>query len=270
MRVCLKSLSIVCLLLILVSPAHALSCGKTSKGFNKWLVGFKKQAVSQGISQKAVNRSLSGVTYSRRVIQLDRNQKSFKLSFKAFYKRRVNNAMIAKGKRLIRKHRKLFNRIEKRFGVPPELLTAIWGLETNFGNYRGKMPIMRSLATLAYDCRRSKFFTNELISALKIVNRGDMSPAKMRGAWAGEIGQTQFLASSYWKFAIDFDGNGRRDLVHSIPDVLASTANYLKSYGWKKGAPWRPGTSNYAVLQQWNRAEVYSKTISVMAEKLGR
>lgn len=248
--------------------AHSAKCGKNSSGFQSWLSQIKKEARAKGISKRAINSSLNGVKYSRRIIHLDRNQKSFKLSFRAFYKRRVNNVLINQGKKRIRKYSRTFRQIEKRFGVPASVLTAIWGLETNFGRLRPKLPIMTSLATLAYDCRRTKFFTNELFSALKIVDRGHTQPSRMKGAWAGEIGQTQFMASSYYKFAIDFDGNGRADLINSVPDVLASTANYLKSYGWKRGAGWNPGTSNYKVLQQWNRAEVYSKTIAVMANKL--
>ena len=250
------------------TAAEAASCGNTGAGFDRWLKDFRKQAASAGISKRVLSRSLDGVKYHRRVIQLDRNQKSFKLSFKQFYARRVNNAMIRRGQAKIKKHAKLFRRIEKRYGVPAPVLVAIWGLETGYGANSGKMSVMRSLATLAYDCRRSKFFTNELMAALKIVQRGDMSPRQMRGAWAGEIGQTQFLASSYYKFAVDGDGNGRRDLVRSTADVLASTANYLRAYGWRKGGGWNPGTSNYRVIKQWNRATVYQKTIAVMANKL--
>jgi membrane-bound lytic murein transglycosylase B len=130
------------------------------------------------------------------------------------------------------------------------------------------MSAIRSLATLAYDCRRSAFFTNELMAALAIVQRGDMAPSQMIGAWAGELGQTQFLATSYVKFAVDYDGNGRRDLLRSTADALASTANYLKAYGWKKGQPYGPGTANYAVLAQWNKATVYQQTIAELAKKI--
>ena len=255
-------------MVVLAGPAAAASCGRSGAGFDRWLIGFKKQAAAKGISKRAINASLNGVTYHKRVIRLDRSQKSFKYSFKRFYALRVNNAMIAKGKRKMKQHRRTLARVQKRYGVEPAVLVAIWGLETSFGASSGKMSVMRSLATLAYDCRRSKFFRNELFNALKIVHRGDMRPKAMRGAWAGEIGQTQFLASSYIKFAVDGDGNGRRDLVRSVPDVLASTANYLRAYGWRKGGGWQPGSANYRVLKQWNRASVYQKTIAVMAGKL--
>src|SRR4029077_17383887 len=131
-------------------------------------------------------------------------------------------------------------RIEQKFGVPGSVIVAIWGLETDFGANLGKFSTFRSLAPLVYDCRRSALFQAELLAALRIVERGDLAPAEMRGAWAGEIGQTQFMPSSYIKFAVDFDGDGRRDLIRSAPDALASTANYLKSYGWKSGEGWEP------------------------------
>ena len=162
----------------------------------------------------------------------------------------------------------MLSRIEQQFGVQGEVLIAIWGLETDFGVDIGKQPVLRSLATLAHDCRRTDMFQAELMDALRIVERGDLTPAEMRGAWAGEIGQTQFLASNYWKFAIDFDGNGKRDLIHSVPDVLASTANYLKGYGWQPGGPWTEGSPNFAVLKEWNRALVYQRTIALFATRL--
>jgi lytic murein transglycosylase len=224
--------------------------------------------VASGISPQVVQSALAGVTYNPRVVQLDRNQRSFRLSFEQFYARRVNNAMINQGKRLIQQHRALFDRLERAYGVPPEILVAIWGLETGFGRDSGNMSVIRSLATLAYDCRRSDLFTNELIQTLIIVQRGDMRPDQMVGAWAGELGQTQFLASSYVKFAVDGDGDGRRDLIRSVPDVLASTANYLHAYGWQRGGNWASGTHNYEVIRQWNRASVYVQTISVMATRL--
>jgi membrane-bound lytic murein transglycosylase B len=127
---------------------------------------------------------------------------------------------------------------------------------------------MRSVATLAYDCRRSAFFTAHLFDALRIVERGDMTPSELRGGWAGEIGQMQFLPTAYVKYAVDFDGDGKRDLVNSVPDLLASTASYLKAHGWQRDQPWEPGTANYAVIKEWNKAEVYQRTIAVMASKL--
>jgi lytic murein transglycosylase len=267
---CLAALCAVIAGSMSAGSSLAAPCSNNAAGFSAWLDDFKAEARRAGIKSQVVNASLKGITYHQRVISLDRGQKSFKLSFDQFYAKRVNNAMISQGRKLIRQNGKLFRSIEKRYGVPAPVLVAIWGLETGYGRNSGKMNVIRSLATLAYDCRRSEFFTAELINALAIVQRRDMTPAQMRGAWAGEIGQTQFLASSYMRYAVDFDGDGRRDLVRSVPDVLGSTANYLKAHGWRRGAPWGPGTANYNVIGKWNKAGVYVKTISVMADKLSR
>lgn len=253
------------------APAIAFAdCGNTSSGFEPWLERFKASAAKQGISRSTLSSAFSGVTYSTRVIRLDRSQHSFKQSFETFYARRASKGLIARGKKLIGRHRALLSRIEKQYGVPAEMLVTLWGLETYYGTNGGKMPIIPSLATLAFDCRRSAFFRNELISALKVLQRGDMSPEQLRGGWAGEIGQTQFLLSTYYKYAIDYDGNGRRDLVHSVPDMLASTANFLRAHGWQRSQPWGPGTANYAVIKQWNKAEVYARTIAQAAVEMGR
>jgi lytic murein transglycosylase len=251
-------------------PAAALAdCGNDGIGFASWLERFKAKAAAAGISRSTMEPALAEVSYDRTVVRLDRSQRSFKLSFEEFYARRVGGALIRRGQALMRTHRATLDRVEKRFGVPAPVLIAIWGLETNYGaDTAGKYSILRSLATLAYDCRRSEFFTAHLLDALRLVQAGDMTPEQLRGGWAGEIGQTQFLPSGYVKFAVDFDGDGRRDLVNSVPDILASTANFLKGHGWQVGQSWEPGTANYAVIKDWNRAEVYQRTISVMATKL--
>jgi lytic murein transglycosylase len=251
-------------------PAAALAdCGDDGVGFAAWLERFKAKAVAAGIPRATVESALADVSYDRTVVRLDRSQRSFKLSFEEFYARRVGTALIRRGNSLMRSHKATLDRVEKRFGVPAPVVVAIWGLETNYGaDTSGKYSILRSVATLAYDCRRSPFFTAHLMDALRIVQRGDMTPEELRGGWAGEIGQTQFLPSGYVKYAVDFDGDGRRDLVRSVPDILASTANFLKGHGWQAGQSWEPGTPNYAVIKDWNRAEVYQRTISVMAVKL--
>ncbi len=270
---CMKTVSGSLFALILLAassaaPALAASCGSGAGGFPGWLESFKREAVSAGISRGTVASAFAGVTYDPKVISLDRHQGHFNQSFEKFVSTRVTPGMIAMGKSRLQKNAGLFAGIEKRYGVPGPVLVAIWGLETGFGPNRGNMSTIRSLATLAYDCRRSAFFRNELISALKVAQRGDLAPSQMRGAWAGEMGQTQFLASSYLKFAVDYDGNGRRDLINSSADALASTANYLKAYGWQRGAPWGEGTHNFEVLLQWNKARVYAKTIGYFAAKI--
>jgi len=251
--------------------ASAQDCGTNGGDFSSWLERFKAQAAAKGISQRAISAGLANVTYDPAIIRLDRSQKSFKLSFSQFYARRVGPALMAKGRGLMAKHKATLERMEARFGVPREVVIAIWGLETNYGaDGGGGRSILRSLATLAYDCRRSEFFTRQLLDGLRIIERGDMTASQLRGGWAGEIGQVQFLPTAYVRYAVDFDGDGRRDLMHSVPDILASTANFLKGHGWKAGQSWEPGSANYAVLSDWNRADVYRKTIARMASELKR
>lgn len=256
-------------LLTASGAARAASCGNSGSGFDAWLSAFKSKAAAQGISSATLGSALSDLSYDARVIRLDRSQRSFKLSFEEFYARRVSASLIRRGQRWLSTHARLFEGIEARFGVPGAVLVAIWGLETNYGaDGNGGRSILRSLATLAYDCRRSEFFQNELLNALRIIDRGDMTAGQLRGGWAGEIGPMQFLPSSYVKFAVDFDGDGRRDLMRSVPDMLASTANYLKGYGWQPRQGWEPGSANYAVIKQWNKAEVYARTIAVAAARI--
>jgi lytic murein transglycosylase len=264
-----RAAALSALLCAIPSAVSAVDCGESGAGFEAWLGRFKAKAAAQGISPAVISSALAGLSYDPTVVRLDRSQRSFKLSFEEFYARRVGPGLLRRGQSLMRTHHATLARIEQRFGVPAPILIAIWGLETNYGaDSSGKYSIVRSLATLAYDCRRSDFFTGHLLDALRILERGDLSLAQMRGGWAGEIGHTQFLPSGYYKYAVDFDGDGRRDLEHSVADMLASTANFLKGHGWQAGQGWEPGSANYAVLKDWNRAEVYQRTIAVMAAKL--
>jgi lytic murein transglycosylase len=259
---------IVLLLLALAAwsvPAHAAApCGGD---FGAWLQSVKTDAAAAGVSQRTIQSALAGVTFDPSIIARDHAQGVFRQSFEQFSGRMVP-PRLARAQRLLQQYGATFNRIEAQFGVPGAVIVAIWGLETDFGANSGKSATIRSLASLAYDCRRPDKFRGELIAALQIVDRGDMAPSDLRGAWAGEIGQTQFLPSSYLKYAVDYDGNGRRDLIHSVPDVLASTANYLKGYGWKRGQPWGEGTENFQVLLQWNASQVYTKTVAYFAQQL--
>src|SRR5215468_3667054 len=216
------------------SPVLAAPCGGD---FDTFIAAFSREAAAERISQRTLAAAFEGLTPDPQVIALDRRQGVFRQSFEQFGLPRIN-ARFAKAQRLSAQHAGLLARIEQRFGVPGPVLIAIWGLETDFGVDIGRQPVIRAVATLAHDCRRSEMFQDELMAALTIVERGDLSVSGMRGAWAGELGLTQFLPTNYIKFAVDFDGNGRRDLIHSIPDVLASTANYLKGYGWERGQPW--------------------------------
>lgn len=243
----------------------AIACG--SGNFDAWLADFKTEAAAKGISQQAIAAGLAGVTLDQSVLNRDKSQKVFNQTFEEFSGRMVPPRM-TRGSNMMKQYGSVLSRIEQTYGVPGEILVAIWGLETDFGVNTGKFATIRSLATLAYDCRRAEQFRGELMDALRIVQRGDLAPADMKGAWAGELGQTQFMPSSWMKYAVDFDGNGKRDLLHNAPDVLASTANYLAGYGWQKGKDWQPGSPNFAVLQEWNKSEVYSKTVAYFATQL--
>jgi lytic murein transglycosylase len=255
-------------LLFTALPADAAApCG--TGNFDSWLTAFKTEAAGKGISQQAINAGLTGVTMDQSVLTRDHSQKVFGQTFEQFSGRMVPPRM-QRGSNMLKQYGSVLSRIEQAYGVPGEVLVAIWGLETDFGVNIGKFATIRSLATLAYDCRRADQFRGELMDALRIVQRGDLAPGDMRGAWAGELGQTQFMPSSWIKYAVDFDGNGKRDLLHNVPDVLASTANYLKSYGWQPGKDYQPGAPNFAVIQQWNKSEVYSKTVAYFASQLAK
>jgi lytic murein transglycosylase len=248
-----------------IGAARAATCNDPS-GFPAWIDGIRREAAAQGISPRGL-AALDGVAYDAGVVSRDRRQGVFRQSFEQFAGRMVP-PRLPRGAQMMTRHAALLARIERDYGVPGAVVVAIWGLETDFGADIGRFPTIRALATLAYDCRRPEKFRPELFDALRIVARGDMSAAEMRGAWAGEIGQTQFMPSSYLKFAVDYDGNGRRDLVRSVPDALASTANYLRGYGWQRGAPYGPGSPNFEVILAWNKAQVYARTIAYFAERL--
>src|SRR4051794_14616415 len=266
-RLALAALAITASILSAQPALAAVACG--SGNFDAWLADFKTDAAAKGVSQQAISAGLAGVTLDQSVLNRDRSQKVFSQSFEEFSGRMVP-PRITRGSNMLKQYGSVLSRIEQTYGVPGEVLVAIWGLETDFGVNIGKFPTIRALATLAYDCRRADEFRAELMDALRIVERGDLAPTEMRGAWAGEIGQTQFMPSSWLKYAVDFDGNGRRDLMRNAPDVLASTANYLKGYGWQRGKDWEPGSANFAVIQQWNKSEVYAKTIAAFASQLAR
>jgi lytic murein transglycosylase len=263
----LKAVALSALLAVHATPAFAAACG--SGTFEVWLDDFKKEAAAKGISQTVIAASLAGVTLDKAVIARDQNQKVFSQTFEEFSGRLVP-PRLTRGSNMLKQYGSVLGRIEQTYGVPGEIIVAIWGLETDYGVNLGKFQTVRSLASLAYDCRRSELFKAELMDALRIIERGDIPPQDLRGAWAGEIGQTQFMPSSYVKYAVDFDGNGRRDLVRSVPDVLASTANFLAGKGWQRGKDWEPGSANFAVIKEWNKSDVYARTIGYFATQLSR
>jgi lytic murein transglycosylase len=251
-----------------MGQAEAATCGTNPAEFGRWLDEFKGEAARNGISQSTLDRAFADVSYNPQVIRYDRNQKVFKQSFATYSARVVSAGRVSRGRQLMSQYANALAGIEKQFGVPGPILIAIWGMETDYGAGSGNMATIRSVATLAFDCRRTDFFHDQLMDALRIVQKGDLAPSDMKGAWAGEIGQTQFMPSSYVKYAVDFDRNGHADLRHSPVDVLASTANYLRGYGWQRGGSWEEGSANFDVLRQWNKAEVYAKSAALFADKL--
>ena len=201
-----------------IGPGHAAECQRSD--FETWLESFKQEAAVQGISKSTINSALNGVAYDPAIIARDHSQSVFQQSFEQFSGRMISRDRLKKGANMLKRYGSILDRIEQRYGVPGPVLVAIWGLETDFGVNQGKFSTLRSLATLAYDCRRSEKFRAELLDALRIIERGDMTSSQMLGAWAGEIGQTQFLPSSYLKFAIDFDVLGRRERATECPSDI--------------------------------------------------
>jgi lytic murein transglycosylase len=264
------SIAALALSVLLATPALAAQCGGD---FNAFLGQMARDAQAQGVTRATIDQAFAGLAIDQTVLSFDRRQKGMfhSKSFEEYSATRVIPARINRAKKLMAVHAQLLARIERQFGVPSSVVVAIWTLETDNGTGdMGRLPVIRTLATLAHDCRRTDLFQGELIAALKIVQRGDLPLRDLVGAYAGEIGQTQFLPSSYIKYGVDYDGNGRVDLRHSVPDVLASTANLLKTNGWQAGAPFTQGTPNFEVaMREWNHSEVYRRTIVLMAQRLG-
>jgi lytic murein transglycosylase len=260
-------LGIVLCASLAANPALAARCGGDFYGF---VQSFSSEAVAAGVSQAVVSQALGGVTEDGAVLAFDRRQRyTFNKTFEQYVSTRVGSGRINGGRAMLQRHAALLARIEQQFGVPRQILVAIWGLESDFGKGdMGKLPVIRTLATLAHDCRRTDLFQGELLAALKIVQRGDLPLRDLIGAYAGEIGQTQFLPSSYIKYGVDFDGDGRVDLRHSAADVLASTANLLHTNGFKMGAPYGEGSANFEAMREWNHAVIYRKTIAYFADQL--
>jgi lytic murein transglycosylase len=265
----LAALSLVALAwgMVPAAPASAARCGGD---FNAFLSAMARDAAAAGISRAVIDSAFAGLTPDPRVLAFDRRQRgTFRKSFEQYAATRVVPARINRARKLMQRHAALLSRIERQFGVPATLIMAIWTLESDNGiGDMGKLPVIRTIATLAHDCRRTELFQRELLAALQIVDRGDLPLRDLIGAYAGEIGQTQFLPSSYIKYGVDYDGNGHVDLRHSVPDVLASTANLLKVNGWRAGAPFSEGTANFEVMREWNRSLIYRKTMVLFAERL--
>ena len=207
--------------------------------FERWIDRFRGRARAAGIRDSVFNAAFRGVRYNADVIQKDRNQSEFTKQIWEYLDSAASDTRVKNGRDALRKHKRLLGEIEARYGVEAEVVAAVWGLESAYGAFRGSEPLIEALATLAFDGRRGRFFESQLIAALKIIQAGDVPPNRMTGSWAGAMGHTQFIPTSYLAYAVDFRGDGKRDIWSDDPtDALASTAAYLKRFGWRKGQPW--------------------------------
>jgi membrane-bound lytic murein transglycosylase B len=243
----------------LAGPAAAATCGNTGAGFEAWKQEAAAEARAAGAGPTAIS-ALMTTRYATATIGADRGQHSFRLSLDQFLARRGGPAIVAQGRRLKQSQAGLFASIEQRYGVPPGPLLAIWGMETGFGRIRGSQNVLSSIATLAYDCRRSAYFTDQLHAALKLVDRGVLN-ANSRGSMHGEVGHTQFLP----KNVLNYGTGGSLD---DVGTALSSTANFLKAHGWRAGAGYQPGEPNFAAIQAWNAATVYERAIALIGRQI--
>lgn len=237
--------------------------------FNVWLEGVRSEARAKGVSEATINAALSNIHPKERIVELDRKQPEGKLTFAQYKNRVITQARIDQGRRLYNQHRELLEQVAQKYGVPAKYIVALWGIETSYGNNTGGFNVVEALATLAHDGRRAKFFRAELMNALKIIDAGHISAAEMKGSWAGAMGQNQFMPSSFNAYAVDGNGDGKRDIWTSLPDVFASTATYLSKSGWDADERWGRavklpagfsksmlGRENKKPLSYWNKIGV--------------
>ncbi|PTX56569.1 lytic murein transglycosylase [Litoreibacter ponti] len=254
--------------------------------FDAWIAAFRPRARAAGVSDATLNAGLRGVGFLPGVIERDRNQTEFKRSFEDYLAIVANDDKVAQGRAAFARQRSRLNAIEAKYGVPAEVVCAIWGVESNFGTRRGDIPVTSATATLAFDGRRGAFFEKQLIAALKILQTGDTTPDKLVGSWAGAMGHTQFIPTSYQLFAVDFTGDGRRDIWSEDPsDALASTAAYLSRLGWQRGAKWgREETSgglqpdpggprfdvgqNFRAIKRYNNSDNYALGVGFLSDRI--
>ncbi|WP_132461583.1 lytic murein transglycosylase [Rhodovulum marinum] len=243
----------------LAAAAMAAPCGNSASGFSAWKTAFAAEAARAGVGPRGLS-ALAATQYAQRTINADRNQKSFRLSYAEFCRKRGCDAIVSQGRQRKARSPGFYAALERAYGVPAGVLLAIHGMETGFGRFMGDSNVLNATATLTYDCRRPEFFRPHLIGALKMIDRGMMSPASI-GAMHGELGHTQFLPGNALTYGQDGNGDGRIDLT-DMTDALASTANYLRRKGWRPGQPYQPGSRNFEVLKEWNAASVYQRALA--------
>ena len=243
----------------------AAPCGDGASGFEAWKGVFATEAAQMGIGETGL-AALRGTTYARSTIDADRNQRSFRYSLDEFMRVRGSDTIVSQGRSKLERNSAFYGALERAYGVPASVLIAIHGMETGFGNFMGDSNVVSAIATLAYDCRRSDFFTGHLLAALRLVDRGTISAGTV-GAKHGELGHTQFLPGNALRYGVDGDGDGRLDLSDEA-DAMASTANYLRQKGWQPGLGYGRGEPNFRVIEEWNAATVYQEAIAVMASRI--
>ncbi|WP_375789355.1 lytic transglycosylase domain-containing protein [Bradyrhizobium sp. Pha-3] len=257
-QIATSALAIVVMVATLGAEANAAQCGNGPGGFEAWKEQFAGEARAKGVGATAID-ALMQAHYASATIAADRGQRSFGLSLEQFMAKRGSATIVARGRSLKQSQAALFASIQQRYGVPPGPLIAIWGMESGFGSQRGNQNMLSSIATLAYDCRRPDFFTDQLYAALKLIDRGSLS-GSTRGSMHGEIGQTQFMPKNVLAY-----GTGNLDVA---ANALSSTANFLRAHGWRAGAGYQPGEPNFAAIEAWNAAQVYQKAIAIMGRQI--
>ncbi len=247
------------------------SCANAGGGFDQWLTDFRAEARLAGISNKTLDSALAGVEEDATVVKLDRKQPEGQITLEEYVAKTVTERRVRLGRQAMHDYKEMLADIGKRYGVQPEYILALWGIETDYGNYTGNFSVVQSLATLAYEGRRAAFFRSELMNALRIIDRGDVKPDAMIGSWAGAMGNCQFMPSTYLKYAVDYDGDGKRDIWTTPGDNFASIANYLHGLGWNaRIATHHNGqeTSNYAALLQWNKSRYFATSVGALAARI--
>jgi membrane-bound lytic murein transglycosylase B len=235
---------------------------RAAEPFDRWLAGVREDAARAGIGARTIEAALGGIRPIDRVIELDRRQPEGRMSFAQYRQRVISAARIEGGTERLSRHADLLRRVRDQFGVPPQVIVALWGIESNFGNFPGRFPVIDALATLAWDGRRAGFFRKELMAALKILDRGEIAPSRMYGSWAGAMGQSQFMPTTYLGYAVDLDGDGRRDIWDSLPDVFGSMANYLARAGWDPRYLWgREVRAPREAAERWRGLETRASLI---------
>jgi len=251
--------------LLSASPAHAVQCSDTGGQYENWKPVMKAEAAAAGVGERGL-AALMATSYSKATISADRNQKSFKYTLDKFMQVRGSDTIVKQGRARKAKSADLYAALERQYGVPAGVLIAIHGMETGFGSFMGDTVVVSAIATLAYDCRRSDFFTPHLIGALKLVDQGSISMSTV-GARHGELGHTQFLPGNALRYGVDGNGDGRVDLTN-LTDALTSTANFLRAKGWQPGQGYQEGEPNFAAIREWNAAKVYQQAIAIMGKRI--